>query len=512
MLLPQEIIKARNQARFKLINTTEDPIYFNLFDSVTLSTVPEVEDVVTPANSFSTSFTPPTAGTLNVGVATNNNRLVLSSAASNDVYVYNTSYTLLATIAVGSNTAQMAYNPSNNRMYVASFGSAQLHVIDCTSNALVTSVALAAQGGGLCYNSTNNSVYITIPSTNQVQVVDCSTNTVTSSISTDNDPRSVVFIPSSNNVYVGCNNIGLGKIICSTNTYSSTTATFSDEPISMSFNFENGLIYIVRTGGVYEVTLFDVSTESLVSSVSIPNLNGNGLVGGFLNSLSQTFYVVPQVIGAFTEKVYLIDCYTNLLTLGVDVPVTANTIGIVSNVSFNTNSRRAYIGTAIDGDVYEFTTVSITNTPLVVAGTSGYNAFIQNILNEPVLVRGIRIKTETEEQMDNEWNIVHKDSTGQIYGFQRFPMLDISAYQEQGDITNVKFKNGLILDGRTYFENYKIDPFTSVSLVLYYEQYNLSNFDGKHLYKKPLLYGMISGNGLNAVFHNEVNNKEEVLD
>ncbi|MGB7055948.1 MAG: hypothetical protein WBE28_11580, partial [bacterium] len=63
------------------------------------------------------------------------------------------------TITVGEVPGPLVYNPTNNKVYCANEGSANVTVIDGATNGVITTIGVGNSPCALVYNPTNNKVY-----------------------------------------------------------------------------------------------------------------------------------------------------------------------------------------------------------------------------------------------------------------------------------------------------------------------------------------------------------------
>jgi YVTN family beta-propeller protein len=103
----------------------------------------------------------------------------------------------------------LCYNPTNNKVYVANFGSGSVTVIDGASDSVVATVPTDSKPSALCYNPTNNKIYCARadPSSPEVSdstvtVIDGATNEVVATIGVGVEPVALVCNPARNRVYV----------------------------------------------------------------------------------------------------------------------------------------------------------------------------------------------------------------------------------------------------------------------------------------------------------------------
>jgi hypothetical protein len=116
-----------------------------------------------------------------------------------------------------------------------------------------------------------------------------------------------------------------------------------------------------------------------------------------------------------------------------------------------------------------FSVVTFTATPFFIGGSTNYNTFVNSLNFEPIFIEEIRILTQNQTQLYNQVQFTKIDSNGNQIFFPEFPITKVDSYQQQGNIAGLKL-NGLVFDGRTYINQYLINPNQIVSFEIYYKQ------------------------------------------
>ena len=76
----------------------------------------------------------------------------------------------LGTIAVGTGPFEVAYSPSNDRIYVTNFTSNNVSVINST-NTVVDTIAVGAAPRAVAYSPSNDRIYVTNFGSNNVSIL-----------------------------------------------------------------------------------------------------------------------------------------------------------------------------------------------------------------------------------------------------------------------------------------------------------------------------------------------------
>src|SRR5215208_1171448 len=67
---------------------------------------------------------------------------------------------VIAVIPVGEFPQALAFNPSNNYIYVANRDSGTVSVIDSTNNTVIKNITVGSSPGPLVFNPSNNYIYV----------------------------------------------------------------------------------------------------------------------------------------------------------------------------------------------------------------------------------------------------------------------------------------------------------------------------------------------------------------
>jgi len=121
-------------------------------------------------------------------------------------------FTAVATITVGSGPHGIAILPSGAAVYVASFFTNTVSVIDTATNAVTATIPVGKAPCGVAMHPQGSSLYVTntyssLPNSKNMahgslSVIDTATNTVTATVPLEINPRGVAVHPSGTSVYV----------------------------------------------------------------------------------------------------------------------------------------------------------------------------------------------------------------------------------------------------------------------------------------------------------------------
>jgi YVTN family beta-propeller protein len=130
-----------------------------------------------------------------------NKVVVISGNETTDVYSKATD------IVVGTNPVGIAYNPTNQKLYVANSFGGSVSVIAAASNTVTSTVTMTGATPtpiGVAVDATGNKVYVTDNKNNNVAIINGATDTLltTPTINTGQAPYGLAFNPANNTLYV----------------------------------------------------------------------------------------------------------------------------------------------------------------------------------------------------------------------------------------------------------------------------------------------------------------------
>ena len=82
------------------------------------------------------------------------------------------SNTVISTVDVGERPSALAFNPSNNNIYVANTNSNDVSVIESSSNTVISTVDVGDGPSALAFNPSNNNIYVANPVSDDVSVIE----------------------------------------------------------------------------------------------------------------------------------------------------------------------------------------------------------------------------------------------------------------------------------------------------------------------------------------------------
>ncbi|HXT83506.1 MAG TPA: beta-propeller fold lactonase family protein, partial [Verrucomicrobiae bacterium] len=217
---------------------------------------------------------------------------------SNTVSVIDSSTnTVKATINVGSNPIDLAYDPETHNMYVANENSNTVSVIDSSTNTVKYTINVGSgpfNGNnpvGISYNPYNNNMYVTSFNSNTVSVIDSSTNTVKVTIKVGNNPFGIAYNPYNHNIYVANENSNTVSVIDSSTNTVKATINVKKGPVSLVYNPYNHNMYVTNFGS-NTVSVISPNLSAHSQSIQLPNTTMISITDASSNSIknkSSTF-------------------------------------------------------------------------------------------------------------------------------------------------------------------------------------------------------------------------------
>lgn len=449
--------KYENLVQFNVTNTTSNSIFLDLFNTSDLSVVPNVPTYIYPPNSVQSTF----GSTSSQFSAIASNGFLYTDDASTNILVYDTNNnnTLITTISLFGfivGTGYITYNSINNRIYVSDIATPKIIVINCSSNTINSTIFISATAITSTFNFINNSLYLT--SVSSIIVVDIFTNSEITSIPIAS--TYISFNSTNNLIYTSdstSNNVSI--IDCNTNTFVGIIAL--NNPAYIQYCPNNNFLYIANNGGV-EIAIINASNNLLVNTLTIP-LGIGILTFSVYDNVENNIYW-----GTTLGYNLVISCTNNLIIDNFFVGSSVITTGV-----YNALQNSVYFSLPFLSLMYQITTIGVTTTPYYISGSANYNAFVNNLNNEPIEIQMIRLLVLNQDQLYNQLQLTTIDSNGNQIFLPDFPINKIDINQEQGNISEIELKD-VVFDGRTYINQYQLNPFESLSFEIYYIQLDLT--------------------------------------
>lgn len=448
--------KYENVVQFNVVNTTQNPIYLNLFNTSDLSVIPN-----SPTYLYS-----PNTPTGNIGtvapfqwiILANNGFIYTDDGLTNILIVNPATNSVIGSISLGIyNASWLTYNPINNTIYSIDNINNIILVIDCATNTILTTISVASPVASV-FNSVQNTLYVT--SFSGLVVIDCNTNSIITTIVLTcnfieyNSTNNLIYTTesSSSNVTI---------IDCLTNTISGFIPLTSII-YTMFYVSNTNFLYVSNNTGD-NLAVIDCSTNIILSNNPIPSGIGN-LTFATIDTNSDNVYWG-------TNLGYSIIISTSTNTITNYFFIASSQIG---TSVFLPSTNEIYFACPLLSTLTIVTTAGVTTTSYYISGSANYNAFVNNLNNEPVEIQMIRLFVENQEQLYNQLQLTKIDSSGNQIFLPDFPINQVDIMQQQGNIGEIPLEN-IVFDGRTYINQYKLNAYESISFEIYYTQLDLTS-------------------------------------
>jgi YVTN family beta-propeller protein len=178
------------------------------------------------------------------------------------------SNTVVATMPVGNDPADVAVNPNTNLIYVAD--SYRVYVIDGTSNAIVANVWVGAFPYALAVNPNTNRIYVTNDYESNVAVIDGFNNTVVATIPVDYSPKGLAVDEDRNRVYVTQRYANKVSVIDGATNSVIASMPIGDYPRAVAVDPNRNRVYVVNSTypGPY-LSVIDGNTNTVVATIPV---------------------------------------------------------------------------------------------------------------------------------------------------------------------------------------------------------------------------------------------------
>ncbi len=487
--------------QFRMVNPTNIPCSFNLFDGFSITPVPNTPNGYVPnLNPLGIPVMnfPPSSGSsypsfecANINVFTQAAPLTLSKPLAT-VYVPTSDRIYVATqdgsgidyilvinpntnlvvntipITLGVTSWMSAYSSVSNKVYTID-QTVNISVVNCATETETAVVVLPAAASQISYSASNNYLYVTVPSLDRLYYIDCATNTIIGFISLVGGGSSVnslvTWTRGVNNYALVLNptNTTAFYINTTTNTLIGTflTSNAADGFGAICYNSVKDTVYYMNNlGAINEI---DMSTQTMLPTSIL------GLGGAFQLLFIPTFNVIysAERAAAANASARVINCVTNVIDLSILTSITFPTIG--SRFSYDDVNNTVWM--TGDGNNLIVSKLCGTQGMCYIVGSEDYNEFCQDLRNNPICVRQFQFFAQSSQQVTFPMNLQTKDASGNLCTIPKLPNISLSVDQIQPNIATVDFNcKDLILDCLTTINQYPIAPNSEVNVVIYYKQ------------------------------------------
>lgn len=450
-----------NVVQFNLVNTTSNPIFVNLFNtSEGLSNIPTAPTYINQPNSVVSSF-----GSIGVGYQDLTINTITGDVIANflnRIAFYTSSGTLITIVVyAGTNFSEINYNPLNNQLYAVDGATGNIYVTDCTTYALTTIITttMGFLAESSAFNPFTNTLFYARTGSSTIFTIDCNTNTQGADIIASNNILSLSYNSINNQLYIITNTVATCIIFdLTTNAFLPTIITLPTLSQSSEFNSTDNTIY-VGSASVNDLYVIDCSSNTIISTINLGSIFPRLLA---FDVNQNRIYATST-----TTNIAIVDCSTNSFITSISYSNASKYL------AFNPSNNFLYFTTSVN-DIGQATTTGITTTPYYISGSVNYNLFVNNLNNEPVSIDMFRLFVINQNQLFNQLQLTKIDSNGNQIFLPNFPINEVSAYQQQGNIGEIPVED-VIFDGRTYINQYQVNAYENVSFEIYYKQLDLTS-------------------------------------
>lgn len=246
-------------------------------NSVTVISTVSRTVVATMANAISGSAN--FAGPIGVEVSPDDTKLyVLSNSGAVEIFD-RAGRTRLATVPLGVvQTRGLAVTPDGARLYVSTYGSQSVKVVDLTSNAVVATIPLTGNALPLTVDVTPDGrwVYVAAPFTNAVAVIDTQTNTLATTIGLAARAFSLAVSPDGSVVHAPTSG-GVVRISTATRTIAGTVTGIVATPVD--FTPDGTRAWVASSASL---TAIDTTTNTIAGPAVTWDLAADGQVAALV--------------------------------------------------------------------------------------------------------------------------------------------------------------------------------------------------------------------------------------
>ena len=447
---------------FDIVNPTSAPVTYDLFNSNTLNLIPTTQSLPTVPSTLNTLYN--LSSSVGLAINTTNNTLY-ASVDTNLVRVFDlNTNTLITTLTFPVDANGLVYNSIDNTVYVIA-NTGGISVIDCNTNTITVNITLAfgvnINVNAIAFNPADNAIHIVtidLFTNYYISKIDCVTNTLVGDALISDEPDYITYCPTNNSIYAPAAANSVFVVDCSTNTLT-TTISVSTNPVQSAYNTLSNKMYVTCKSGFLDI--IDCATNTVVDSVDMSFTTARTLItyNSLLNIMTVTTFNNNQIIN--------VDCATNTVSPNPSSPYILPSL-IVYNASNNSNVLYGFDG----NDVLIVQTS--TQASSYILGSYNYNQFLQDIKNNPCLVRIAMLYSENPNNLNQVFFDTVRDANGEITYRPQTPSLQVSANQFQASVAKVQYgKKGFVLNQESSWSNFVVQPLSSVRVILLQKQFNL---------------------------------------
>ncbi len=172
----------------------------------------------------------------------------------------------------------IAYDPSNNDLYVSDLGAKMISVISASDNRIIANISIPGEkgstgsGGEIVYDPFNDDLYLANMYSSYVTVISGSTNKIVSNISVGGESDGIAYDSSNHDVYVVVAHRAVSVISSSTNAVIATIP-MALYPVAIAYDPSNNDLYVanfyVLDPASSGVSVISGSTNRVIENLSV---------------------------------------------------------------------------------------------------------------------------------------------------------------------------------------------------------------------------------------------------
>jgi YVTN family beta-propeller protein len=347
-----------------------------------------------------------------------------------------TNNSTVATVPVGGNPTDVAYDPAMGEMFVTDSGSARVSVINDSTNQVVATIRVGAVPEGVAYDNRSGDLFVTNAGSNNVTVIDGYNNSKVAAINLPPNPYvgdypvGVVYDGNTNEVFVADYYYYGISVLNATNLSLITTISTTGAPWYLAYDSGRGEIYATNP---YNGHLTVISDKNLSLVTTIPVSSSVGV--GYDPAKGQILAT------AYPNRVELINDTRNVV-------VASNPAGGYSPwyIVYDPSNHRGYVACTGSATVAVLSasnnvtgSILLGSSPAAIAYDSAKaELFVANTESDEVLVvsdtsgRLLATVPVGIQQLANPGEAVYDNGTGQVF-VANYESDDVSVISDSTD-------------------------------------------------------------------------------
>jgi hypothetical protein len=378
-------------------------------------------------------------------------------AGSNNLYIYDTDFTLTNTVALGFIGSFLFVNPVNDELLIGDTASDVITRFDISTESVLGTFSIIPNINptSCIYNPSNGQLYFTSEGDQTITYINATTYALVGydSVVLDSGATSA-YNPFNESTYFATKINGIYVL----NELNSLTQVIGIPSNVRDITYASGNQKMYAIANTTTSILFCISDDNIVFSTTLPYSNSNAIIYNSADNNLYIFFGSPARIGKFDLNGNLLDTYT----------FTNSSAGLGYFISANNN---VYLLSNTTNEVYNLeysNNISIDGNSLPFVNT--------DVAYNPIEVYKAHINCQNLSQFSNALNIKRLTLTGLETSFQVNPLVYFNTYKKQNVIDlDLKGNNEWIFDGQRYLE-FMMDANNYIQLTFYYRQFRAEGY------------------------------------